>query len=73
MLKCSRGRFEEALNSLAKGLSLKGRLKRYDLVQRKVGRLIEQFAPVGSHYDVEVIADAKQKIALDLTWKKNKT
>ena len=53
ILSSQQAKFEAALSTLNEGLQTQGRLKNYDKVQRKIGRLIQQYARVGSQYHIE--------------------
>ena len=61
-------KFEAALSALNEGLQTKGRLKNYDKVQRKIGRLIQQYARVGSQYHIEVNASKTRPHTTPPTW-----
>ena len=54
ILEKHRQRYEEALQHLHAGLSVPGRLKNLEKVQRKVGHLRERHKRVASHYEVTV-------------------
>ena len=56
-----RERFETALRNLHAGLSKPGYLKNLEKVQRKVGRLIEEYKRVASQYEVQVSPGEKGK------------
>ena len=71
MLTAPRQRFEDALENLRQGLCVPKRLKRYERVLQKIGRLREQYKRVSSHYDIEVKADAKHRNAIDICWSRN--
>ena len=60
-----RERFEKELRSLHEGLSQPRRLKSYENVQRKVGRLVERYKQVASQYSVEVKPGSKGKAAAE--------
>ena len=66
-----RQRFEDALENLRQGLCVPKRLKRYERVLQKIGRLREQYKRVSSHYDIEVKTDAKHRNAIDICWSRN--
>ena len=54
VLKKKRSRFEAAFDNLHRGLSVKGRLKRYEKVLEGVGRLKQRFSKVAGHYEISV-------------------
>ena len=54
ILNRKRARFEAALKDLNAGLSVPRRMKQYDRVLRKVGRLEEQYKQVAYPYKIEV-------------------
>ena len=73
ILSSQQAKFEAALSTLNEGLQTQGRLKNYDKVQRKIGRLIQQYARVGSQYHIEVNASKTHPHnAANLVWKRNK-
>lgn len=54
ILAGKRDKYEQALTNLHEGLSVKGRMKNLEKVQRKLGRLAERFSKVAGHYEVQV-------------------
>ena len=54
LLERQRGRFEQELQNLHEGLSIKRRLKSHEKVLRKLGRLEQRYRIVASHYKVTV-------------------
>ncbi len=62
--------FEEALTHLASGLQIKGRMKKYDKVVEKIGRLKQKFSRVSSQYRIDVVTDEKTGNAIQLTWQR---
>ncbi len=54
ILAGKREKYEQDLTNLHKGLSIQGRLKNLEKVQRKLGRLAERYSKVAGHYEVQV-------------------
>ena len=50
-----RKKLEAAIAHLNEGIPLPGRPKKYEVIQRKVGRLLEKYKQVGHHYETNVI------------------
>jgi transposase len=63
-------RFEEALHYLNDGLKIKRRLKKYDKVHEKIGRLKQQFSKAAKQYTVTVTKDKTSGNAAKITWKR---
>ncbi len=63
-------RFEEALQYLNDGLTIKRRLKKYDRVIEKIGRLKQQFSKAAKLYDVSVKKDENSGNAGKITWQR---
>ena len=63
-------RFEDALQSLNDGLSIKRRLKKYDKVVEKIGRLKQQFSKAAKLYIVTVAKDETTGHAAKITWQR---
>jgi len=63
ILQRHRERFEQALQSLHEGLSKPRCLKQLAAVQRKVGRLVEQYKQVSAQYEIEVLAGEQERAA----------
>ena len=61
-------RFEEALLYLHEGLSKKRRLKKYDKVIEKIGRLRQQFSKASQSYKIEIQKDEKTGNATKIKW-----
>ncbi len=61
ILQRQRERFEQALQSLHEGLSKPRCVKQLAAVQRKVGRLLEQYKAVAAQYKVEVLAGEQER------------
>ena len=70
LLDRKRERFEAELRALHEGLSVKGRLKAFDKVARKVGRIEETYKLVACQYTVRVQAGEKGKAAA-VQWEPN--
>jgi transposase len=64
-------RFEDALHYLNQGLPIKRRLKKYDKVVEKIGRLKQQFSKAAKLYTVSVEKDDKSGNACKITWQRN--
>ena len=63
-------RFEDALQSLHDGLTIKRRLKKYDRVVEKIGRLKQQFSKAAKLYTVTVAKDDVSGNAGKITWQR---
>jgi len=61
-------RFEDTLKYLDQGLSIKRRMKKYDKVVEKIGRLKQQYSKASKHYAVQVEKDEKTGNAKKITW-----
>ena len=59
ILAMKRGRFTDALDRLHAGLSIPGRLKRYEKVLESVGRIKQRHTRVARHFEVTVEKAAK--------------
>ncbi len=55
IMTTKRTRFEAAITHLNEGLTVPGRPKNHEVIQRKVGRLLEKYKQVGYQYEVKVI------------------
>lgn len=62
-------RFEAQIARLAEGLHHKGRVKDYDKVMHRIGRLKQKYARAAQHYDIQVrqAPDGRQAIAIQWT------
>ena len=58
--------FEFELKKLKEGLHKKGRIKRYDKVLEKIGRLKEKYSLISHYYNIEV--KSKDNKAIDITY-----
>ena len=63
-------RFEDALQHLDDGLIIKRRLKKYDKVIEKIGRLKQQFSKAAKLFIVSVEKDEKSGNASKITWQR---
>jgi len=63
-------RFEDALQHLSDGLTIKRRLKKYDRVVEKIGRLKQQFSKAAKLFTVTVTKDDKSGNASKITWQR---
>jgi len=61
-------RFEEALKYLEVGLYIKGRLKKYDKVMEKIGRLKQKNSKASKLYEIDVSKDKKTGNAVKINW-----
>ncbi len=61
-------RFEEALTYLESGLHIKGRLKKYDKVLEKIGRLKQKYFKVSKLYRINVSQGKKSSNAVKINW-----
>jgi transposase len=59
---------EAALDHLAEGLHRKGRVKRYEKVLTRIGRLRQRYARVARYYDIRVEKDETSGNAKALSW-----
>jgi transposase len=64
-------RFEEDLKYLDDGLHIKNRLKKYDKVIEKIGRLKQKNARASKLYQIDVLKDEKTGNAVKITWTRN--
>lgn len=62
-------RIEEDLEKLSNGLHIKGRLKNYDKVLVKIGRLRQKYSKVSRQYIISVTKDDKSNNAAAINWK----
>ena len=61
-------RFEEALSHLESGLKIKKRLKKYDKVLEKIGRLKQKYARVSGLYEIDVVKNEDTGNASKIEW-----
>ncbi len=61
-------RFEEAIQYLSEGLTVPKRMKKYDKVIEKIGRLKEKFSKAAKLYNISVEQDKKSGNASKITW-----
>jgi transposase len=64
-------RFENALKYLESGLHIKRRVKNYDKVMEKIGRIRQKYPKASKHYTIDVIKDESNANAIQINWKKN--
>jgi transposase len=62
-------RFEEGLAQIVKGITSKGGVKKYDKVNRRIGRLAQKYPSVHSLYEIH-IEKGKKDICTSLTYEK---
>ena len=60
--------FEDALKYLETGLHIKGRLKKYDKVLEKIGRLKQKYSRASKLYKIDVSKDKKSGNAIKINW-----
>ena len=65
--------FIEQLDALKEGLSKPRRLKRYEKVLEKIGRLKERHSDIAPYYDIEVIKDSNSDNAIDILYEARET
>jgi len=70
MVNKAREKMEKELSYLREGLGIKRRLKRYDKVLEKIGRLRQQYSRVSPGFDIQVTADGQN--AVDIIWEFDK-
>ena len=61
-------RFTKELQKLSDGLTKKGRIKKYDRINQKIGRLKEKYSKAALQFDIKIIADDKKEKVTQLTW-----
>jgi transposase len=61
-------RFEKALTHLESGLHIKGRMKKYDKVLEKIGRLKQKYSKASKLYKIVVSKDEKSGNAIKISW-----
>lgn len=61
-------RFEDELKKLNNGLPIKRRLKKYDKVMVKIGRLRQKYSRVSKQYTITVEQDEKNGNATSIKW-----
>jgi DDE family transposase len=64
-------RFEEALQSIHKGVHSKGGVKKADKVHQRIGRAKERYPSVQQYYIIDVSVDEKTKVVTEIIWKKD--
>jgi len=61
-------RFEEAIKQLESGLHIKGRMKGYDKVMEKIGRIRQKYSKASKLYNIEVFKDKITDNAVRINW-----
>ena len=61
-------RFEQGLEKIRMAIHRKGGVKAFDKVNRRIGRLAQQYPSVHKYYKIEVSADAFGRTATALHW-----
>jgi transposase len=64
-------RFEESLKHLDDGLHIKRRLKKYDKVIEKIGRLKQKNPKASTLYQIDISKDEKSGNAVKIKWARN--
>ena len=62
-------RYEDGLKAILKGISTKGRTKKRDRVNERLGRLKERYSSVQNDYEV-TFTDNGKNVVHAMTWKK---
>ena len=62
-------RYEEGLALIAKGVTSKGGVKKYDKVNRRIGRLAQKYPSVNGLYNIHLEKNEKD-VCLSMTWEK---
>jgi len=62
-------RYEEGLALIAKGITTKGGVKKYDKVNQRIGRLAQKYPSVHKMYDIRMEKD-KKDVCTSITWEK---
>lgn len=65
-------RFEAALSKLEQGLREKGKVKNYEKVLERIGRIKQEYARVAKYYLVTVKHDENTNKAIAIEWKRSK-
>lgn len=63
--------FENALKHLEAGLHIKRRLKKYDKVLEKIGRLKQKYSKASKLYKIDISKDKKSGNAVKINWTRN--
>jgi transposase len=66
--RCFSERFEEELNHIAEGLTKKGRVKNYEKILLRIGRLKQRYSRVVRFYDIRVQKDEETGNAKAVHW-----
>lgn len=66
MLRKARDNMQQELKKLREGLSLKNRLKRYDKVLERIGKLRKRYSRVSKGFQIQVHQEGNN--AVDITW-----
>ena len=62
-------RYEEGLDSISKGITTKGGVKKYDKVNQRIGRLAQKYPSVNRLYEISIKKDSKD-VCSSITWEK---
>jgi len=71
MLQKAKAGMEKELKKLRQGLSLKRRLKKYDKVLERIGKLRKHYSRVSKGFDIQVHQEGEN--AVDITWSFDET
>lgn len=69
--KTTQNKFEEELIKLNNGLSIKGRMKSYQKVCEKIGRIKKSYSRIGQYYKIHVQSDKEGVNAVKIDWEVN--
>lgn len=61
-------RFEEAIKQLESGLPIKGRMKSYDKVMEKIGRIRQKYSKASKLYNIDVFKDKMTDNVVRIKW-----
>ncbi len=61
-------RYEQVLEGIREGIHKKGGTKKLDKVWERVGRLKERYPTANKHYNISIMPDTDNVMAIDLKW-----
>jgi hypothetical protein len=62
-------RYEEGLSLIAKGITTKGGVKKYDKVNQRIGRLAQKYPSAHKFYEIRVEKNDKE-VCISMSWEK---
>lgn len=62
----AQGKMEAELKALREGLAQKNKLKKYDKVLEKIGKLRKQYSRISKAFEIKVVQE--QNLAVDIVW-----